>query len=64
MCQNCKKHKGTDLWVGDRGVFGYAHGMSQSWCKCCILKAQIDYAELAVKRLKKLRKDLDVTKCG
>lgn len=56
MCNKCNKHKATVNWVGDGGVMEMVHGMSAMWCECCVMDAQIEYAQKAVDRLKDLKK--------
>ena len=57
-CQNCHKREGTVRWVGDTGVMGWIHGMSQWWCKQCCLKESLKYAKHQAKRIVKLEKQL------
>jgi len=58
ICEHCHKRKGTVRWVGDTGVMGWIHGMSQWWCKRCVLEAQIKYAEEHKDDLKNLQAEL------
>ena len=53
MCKNCGKHKGTIKWLGTGGVMEFTHGMYEIWCRCCVLKAQLDYAKKESRRLTK-----------
>ncbi len=62
-CNNCKKHKGTEIWIGDGGMMGYVHGAYSNWCKCCTLKAQIRHIKKISKNLEKLAKELAEVKC-
>ena|ERR1035441_51429 len=63
ICDNCKKHKATQNWVGDGGMMGAVHGAYSYWCECCCLKTQIKYAEDAVSRLKELKEKIKKVKC-
>lgn len=57
-CGNCQKHKASESWVGEGGVMAYAHGMAEFWCKCCVIKTQLEYARETAKRIVKLEKQL------
>jgi len=58
MCQHCHKRKATDTWVGEGSMMDAIHGAFQYWCKLCVLKAQVAYAEKHVGDLARLRKEL------
>ena len=62
-CQNCLKHKGTDKWVGKGSMMDVIHGNYEIWCKCCMIKAQIEHAEKRANDLENLRKKLKSIKC-
>jgi hypothetical protein len=63
LCENCGKHEGTEMWVGQGGILDYAHGMYAMWCLCCTIKAQIAYAEERAEDLPNLKKKLKKVKC-
>ena len=62
-CTNCKKHKGTQVWVGWGGVMGWAHGNYQMWCKVCVLNERIKHINEMNKELPKLKRELSKIKC-
>lgn len=62
-CSNCQKHEATLNWIENGSVLDYTHGFFERWCECCVLKAQIKYAEKTIKSLKELKKKLKVIKC-
>jgi hypothetical protein len=63
ICENCHKHKATINWVGEGGIFAYSHGMAESWCECCALKAQIKHIRGLNRSLLKLERKLSKLKC-
>lgn len=58
-CTNCNTHKATSFWVGDGDGFAFSHGMYTVWCDCCILHAQIEYAEKAAASIPNLYAELN-----
>ena len=44
-CSNCHERPATEFWVGEGGSLAYVHGQYESWCKPCVLQAQLDYAK-------------------
>lgn len=62
QCQNCHKRKATENWLGEGSILDYIHGNYQRWCKYCVLKEQIKYAEKIVKNLPKLKRELEKEK--
>lgn len=60
ICENgtCR-HLATIIWIGDSGSLAMSREHMQSkWCQCCTIKAQLEYAEAAAKRVRSLRKML------
>jgi hypothetical protein len=64
ICQNCNVHAATNLWVGEGSSLDLIHGHYQNWCACCVLKAQIEHAELMVSRLDRLKAELAKVHCS
>lgn len=64
LCANCGKHVGTVNWGGEEPFFAMSHGFTTLWCKCCVLKVQLSYAENQAKRVKALRKELAKKTCN
>jgi hypothetical protein len=62
-CQKCHKHKATNRWIGDGGMLAYSHGFWEWWCECCVIKAQLKYAEEAAAKLKDLKAKLAKAVC-
>jgi hypothetical protein len=49
-CWRCGAVGPTITWVGESGVVGFIHGMSEQYCERCVVTLQLDYArDLAVK---------------
>lgn len=62
-CVHCHIHEASTSWVGHGGVLDYAHGFSEPWCKCCVLKEQIKYAEEQIEEIETFKKDLEELNC-
>jgi hypothetical protein len=62
MCQKCGEHPGTECWVGEGGILTWAHGISQQWCRVCVVTAQLDYARKAAENIPDLERQLDEAK--
>jgi len=62
-CEKCGKHEATQTWVGEGGVLAYTHGFTRQWCRCCVLKAQLEYAERQTKRIPVIKKELAKRDC-
>jgi len=58
ICQHCGARPGTDTWC-ETGVFGHIHGLSQQWCRVCVLSAQIANAKARCAELDTLVATLD-----
>lgn len=58
LCANCQERPGTEIWVSEGGVLAFVHGMSQKWCKPCVLRAQLEYAREAAGRIPQLELEL------
>ena len=58
LCQNCKKRKATQNWVGKGGMLDFAHGMYQRWCNYCTTEAQLEYAREIAKTIPELEKKM------
>jgi hypothetical protein len=58
LCGNCGKHKGTQVWIGDGGELAMSHGVYAMWCKCCCLKAQLEYAKNISSKIPQLEAEL------
>jgi hypothetical protein len=63
LCDNCGKHKGTIVWTGSEGPMALTHGNFPIWCKCCCVKAQIEYAKKLAARIPKLERELTKGNC-
>ncbi len=63
-CANCRKHKASVVWIGKQGMLEYVHGGSdESWCECCALRAQLEYAREQARRATVLEKKIAESKC-
>ena len=63
LCAKCQKRPGTETWVAEGGALAYVHGMSQWWCRRCVLEAQLEHAHeraAAIPELERQLQDLDV----
>jgi hypothetical protein len=59
MCANCGKRPGVNDWVGEGGIFGWVHGMSQKWCEICCVREQLRHATELATRIPALKKELE-----
>lgn len=58
-CEHCYVHEATDRFAYEGGGgLALVHGAFQFWCRCCVLKAQVEHAEKAAARLEALRAEL------
>jgi len=63
MCENCRIHVATTTWHGDGGFLSLTHGGGVSWCECCTIKAQLEYAKMMADRVKELEQQLKKVRC-
>jgi len=63
VCDYCRKHKATTIWLGTGGMLEYTHGMYTYICKCCSLAKQLIYAKEQAERIPELEKELKECKC-
>lgn len=63
-CQHCQRRPGTETWIGEGGMLGWAHGIFALWCMQCVLEAQIEHAQQAAERLPELKCKLAALTAG
>lgn len=60
-CQKCGQREGTETWAPS-GVIGWVHGAYSTWCKRCVVEAQLEHARTAaanIPLLEQLLRDLE-----
>jgi hypothetical protein len=57
-CANCHKRPATQFWTGEGGSLAFSHGMYQSWCLPCVLRAQLEYAKERAEAIPELEREL------
>ena len=62
ICEKCKKHTASHIWVGDGGAMAFVHGQYEEWCECCIIKTQLASFRLHAKQIPILEKKLLIAK--
>ncbi len=45
LCAKCGLRPGTETWVGEGGALALIHGMTQLWCRRCVLETQLAHAQ-------------------
>jgi len=63
ICENCREHKATILWIGEGSTLDWVHGAGVPWCECCCLKAQLDYAKKRMAGIPELERKLAGVHC-
>ena len=57
-CQKCGEREATETWAPD-GLMGWVHGVSSQWCRRCVLREQLLFAEKLARTIPSLREELE-----